>query len=73
MEKHLVDKEVADKHYIIVGQLHGLEAAAKACNSMPCDMATAALLAAARMLIQHAINSAWEYAESNTASAGEKP
>lgn len=62
-----MDKEIADKHYRIVGMLQALENAAKAVYCMPCDHATAAIIDAVRSLTNKAATSAWEYAEKKTA------
>jgi hypothetical protein len=62
-----VDKEIRDKHYRIVGMLQALESSAKSVYCMPCDKTTAALLDAARQIINKACTSAWEYAELQTA------
>lgn len=69
METNVVDKEIADKHYRVVGRLEGLESAAKACYCMSGDAVTGALLDTVRMLLQRTLASAWEYAERNTGPA----
>lgn len=66
-----VDKEIADKHYRVVGMLQGLESLAKACYCMPNDTATAAILDSAKHLIHQAVTSAWGYAEDRTAQGKE--
>lgn len=68
MEKHLVDKEVRDKHYRVVGGLEALELAARQAQCMPSDRGTLALLETARVALNKAVTSAWEYADSNTAN-----
>lgn len=61
-----MDKEIADKHYRIVGKLQALEDAAVHAECMPCDKTTHAILAAVRGLLQNAVTSAWEYADTAT-------
>jgi hypothetical protein len=61
-----MDKEIADKHYRIVGKLQAVEDAAAHAESMPCDKTTHALLQAARDLLHKAVTSAWEYADDAT-------
>jgi hypothetical protein len=62
-----VDKEIADKHYRVVGMLQALEALAKDCYCMPSDATTASLLSSVRHLIRDTVTSAWKYAEERTA------
>lgn len=66
-----MDKEIADKHYRIVGKLQALHEAANRAECMPCDKVTHALLAAANKLLHDAVTSAWDYANESTA-AGKK-
>jgi hypothetical protein len=73
MEKYLVDKEVRDKHYRIVGGLEAVELAVRQAQCMPSDRGTRALLETAQVALHKAVTSAWEYAEQQTTvSAGEK-
>lgn len=68
-----MDKEIADKHYRIVGKLQAVEDAAIHAECMPCDKTTHALLSAARGLLNQAVTSAWEYADAATTQGkGEK-
>lgn len=62
-----MDKEIADKHYRVVGKLQALHEAATRTESMPCDRATRALLQSATKLLHDAATSAWEYADTATA------
>lgn len=62
-----MDKEIADKHYRVVGRLQALQEMGDRTEAMPCDAATWAMILAARVLIQKAAQSAWDYAEKATA------
>lgn len=62
-----MDKEVRDRYYRIVGGLEALERAAIRTDCMPGDKGTQALLETARVALNKAVVSAWEYAELNTA------
>lgn len=66
-----MDKEIANKHYRIVGKLQALEDAATHTEWMPNDRATAALVIAARALLNQAVTSAWEYADQQTSTGKE--
>lgn len=61
-----MDKEIADKHYRIVGKLQALQEAALHSECMPSDKSTLALLNAARSLLRDVVTSAWEYADAAT-------
>lgn len=61
-----MDKEVADKMYRMVGQLEGLDAAAKSAYCMPGDSATVAMIDAIRALTNRVVLSAWSYANEQT-------
>ncbi len=61
-----MDKEIADKHYRIVGKLQALHDAATHAECMPCDRTTRALLQSATKLLHDATTSAWEYADAAT-------
>lgn len=61
-----VDKEIADKHYRIVGKLQALHDAATHAECMPGDRTTRALLQSATKLLHDAATSAWEYADAAT-------
>lgn len=63
-----MDKEIADKHYRIVGKLQALHEAATHAECMPCDKATRALLGSATKLLHDVVTSAWEYADERTAA-----
>lgn len=62
-----MDKEIRNKYYRVIGSLEAVETAAKNVACMPSDTATARLLDSARMLLNKAVLSAWEYAEQQTA------
>lgn len=62
-----MDKEVCDRYYRVLGRLEALEQAALHTQCMPNDRATIALLETARVALNKAVTSAWEYAEQSTA------
>jgi hypothetical protein len=57
-----MDKDTVDRYQQVVGNLKALEASARFATCMPCDVATEALLAVARMAIAQAVTSASRYA-----------
>ena len=66
MEKYLVDRDVYQKYYRIVGELQMLERMAQASECMPGDKGTAALVETACVALNKAVTSAWEYAHQQT-------
>jgi hypothetical protein len=59
-----MDKDIQNRMVRIVGNLESLHNAAKAIDPMPCDKRTRDLLESAKIIINKAMLSAWEYADS---------
>lgn len=61
-----MDKETRDRYYRTVGAIQALKGLLDHTTPMPCDAATDALLAVARLTIDQAVMSAWNYANELT-------
>ncbi len=57
-----MDKEIIQRMFRIVGQVEGVNEAAKQISPMPNDKRTQELLESARYLLNKAVLSSWEYA-----------